>query len=279
MKNKLYVFGCSFAWTPEDTRTWSSQIAKHFNLELVNTGFPGQGILQHFKNWQDLEKDMKPGDMNIISLSSTDRTYFFPQAPYFSQFAHAEAPNILDNLDSENTNKIKEAIPAYIDYFKYLHNPDHYLWFVKCWLRWLDAKSKMIGTKTIVIPAFDELLPALQDNFENLLIFQKTLTDISQSEYADEKFEKVFNGPYDLRANHLCFSNHSVLAKKVIESINIGYVKDSFSGWHSKLINDENILQQDWCNTNFHRGKFDEKFFYGENIYDKIMDHLVRGDY
>lgn len=278
-KNKLYVYGCSFSWTPNDIRTWPYQIANHFDLELVNTGFPGQGILQHFKNWKDREKDMELGDMNIVVLSSPDRTFFFPEVPFFSQLVHAEAPHILDKVDDSISSKIKKAKDAYINYYAHLHNPEHFLWLVECWLRWLDTKSKELGTKTIVISAFDENLSALNDNFENLLIFKKSLTDISQSEYAHSKFEKVFNGAYDLRANHLCLANHNVLTQKVIESVDLGYVNDSFSDWHTQIINDENILNSEWRDDNFCKAKFDEKFFYDINIYDKIIEHLVAGDY
>jgi hypothetical protein len=279
MKNNLYIFGCSFAWSPDDSRVWPRQLAKHFNLELVNTGFPGQGILQHFKNWKDLEKDMKPGDMSIVVLSSPDRTYFFPDAPYFSQFAHAEAPNILDNTDDITANKIKKSKSAYIDYFTYLHNEDHFLWFLECWLRWLDVKSKELGTKTIIIPAFDELFPALQGNFDNLLIFKKALMEVCQEEYANKKFKKVFNGAMDLRANHLCFDNHNVLISKIIDGVNSGILEDTENGWSKHIICDSNISDKDWIDEQLCFKKFDEKFFYKENMFNKIVDHLVRGDY
>jgi hypothetical protein len=279
MKNKLYVFGCSFAWSPDDHRVWPRQIAKHFDLELVNTGFPGQGILQHFKNWKDLEKDMKSGDLCIVVLSSLDRTFFFPEVPYFSQYVHAEAPNILDNLDSHTADKIKTAIPAYIDYYKYLHNSNHNLWFVECWLRWLDAKARTLGTKTVIIPAFNEIIPALQDNFDNLLIFKKALTDISQEEYHEKKFEKVFNGSFDLRANHLCFKNHNVLVSKIIGGVSLGILENTENGWSRSIIRDRNIADKEWVDSQLCFKKFDEKFFYNENIFNEIVEHLVNGKY
>jgi len=274
--NNLYVYGCSFAWSPDDDNAWPRKLAKHYNLELVNKGFPGYGILQTFEAWKLLEKDMKPGDMNIVCLSSPDRTYFFPEAPFFSQLAHADAPNILDQLTDNVATKIKKSKSSYVNYYVDLHQPQHFLWLVECWLRWLDVKSKDLGVKTIVIPAFPELLPALEGNFENLLIFKKSLMDISEEEYGDPKYGRVFNGPYDLRANHLCISNHNVLVAKVIESLELGYVKESTVDWHSGLIKSKNILDENWRKKEFSYAKFDEKFFYEKNIYDTIVDHLIK---
>ena len=132
----------------------------------------------------------------------------------------------------------------------------------------------MVGTKTIVIPAFGELLPALTDSFKNLLIFKKPLMEICQEEYSSVKYKEVFDKQYDLRSNHLCISNHSVLVDKILTAIESGSVVDSTIGWHAGLINSKNILDNEWCSSEFCYSKFDEKFFYPVNIYHEIIDHL-----
>ena len=268
------MYGCSFAWTTHEPKSWPYQIAKHFNLTLENKGFPGYGILQTFESWKLLEKDMKPGDMNIVCLSHPDRSYFFPEAPFYSQLGHASSPMILDNVDVDVSKKIKKLTSVYTDYHLHLHRQDHLLWLVECWLRWLDAKSEMLCTKTIVIPAFGELLPALTDRFNNLLIFKKSLMEICQEEYADAKYKEVFDRQYDLRSNHLCISNHNVLVDKILTAIESGNVAESTTGWHTGLINSKNILDDEWCSAEFCHSKFDEKFFYPVNIYHEIIDHL-----
>jgi hypothetical protein len=275
MNNKLYVFGCSFSWTTYEPRAWPYQLAKHFNLTLENKGFPGYGIFQTFESWKLLEKDMKPGDMNVVCLSHPDRTYFFPDAPFYSQLGHAESHTILDLVPKDISEKIKKVNSTYINYFLHLHRQEHPLWLVECWLRWLDTKSKELGTKTIVIPAFKELLPVLDGNFENLLILKKSLNDVSQSEYADSKYKKLFDGQYDLRSNHLCISNHNILITKMIEALDLGYFNNPEDDWHAGIINEINVKDTQWQSKEFCRTKFDEKFFYEENIYDKIIDHLI----
>jgi hypothetical protein len=278
MSNKLYVFGCSYAWTTYEPRSWPYRLAKHFNLTLENKGFPGFGILQTFESWKLLEKDMKPGDMNVVCLSHPDRTYFFADAPFYSQLGHAESSQIiLDNLEDRISKKIKKVKSTYIDYYLHLHRQEHYLWLVECWLRWLDTKSKELGTKTIVIPAFVELLPVLNGDFKNLLILKKPLMEISQGEYGDVRCKEIFDGKYDLRSNHLCISNHNVLLSKILDGIKLGYISDSMSDWHTGLINPENFLIPDWHSTEFCYTKFDDKFFYPDNIYNNIVKEIING--
>ena len=139
-------------------------------------------------------------------------------------------------------------------------------------MRWLEIKSKDLKSKTIILPDFVELLPFLSGNFKNVIISNKPTFEICQEEYDNAKYEEVFNRQYDCRSNHLCFDNHKVLIKKlknVLRNIDV----DWHSDWHQGLINDFNIKDPNWHLDQFCPAKFDEKFFYDENIYDKIIDH------
>ena len=98
--------------------------------------------------------------------------------------------------------------------------------------------------------------------------------EICQEEYSSVKYKEVFDKQYDLRSNHLCISNHSVLVDKILTAIESGSVVDSTIGWHAGLINSKNILDNEWCSAEFCYSKFDEKFFYPVNIYHEIIDHL-----
>lgn len=274
--SKLFVYGDSWVYAYNEDRAWPNQLAKHLKLECVNRGYPGLGILQTFEQWQ--QDDIRPGDQIVVVLTSPDRSYFFKELPWFSQLVNATVENDsrFDNVDKSTFKKIKSLKNSFIDYHTNLHNPDHMVWFIKCWLFWLDAQSKELGTRTIVIPAFSECLPALNHQWSNLIVMPSPLGPVSLNEVNSAKYNETFFGSLDPRANHITFSNHEILLKKIINAMETGLFLDSDKGWVEKLVTKENLYSPEWCYKNFSSAKFDDKNFFSYNKLNDIIQKLIK---
>jgi hypothetical protein len=274
--SKLFVYGDSWVYAYNEDRAWTNQLAKSLNLTCVVRGFPGLGILQTFELWQ--HDTIQPGDQIVIVLTSPDRSYFFKELPWFSQLVNATVKNDyrFDNVDPAVSQKIKNVKNTFIDYHVSLHNPEHIIWFIKCWMFWLDNQSKELGTQTIIIPAFNECLTALDQQWDNLLIMPTALGPVSLNEVNSEKYQETFFGSLDPRANHLTFSNHVILVEKIINALSNKKFLNSDLGWVSKNIIKENLILKDWCYDNFSLAKFDDKNFFNYNKLDEVIQQLIK---
>jgi len=275
MKNKLYIFGSSYAWYHNDDRTWPFQLAKGLDVEMANLGYPGHGVLQMFYYWQSVQAQMQPGDWNLIHWPRPDRSFFFKDMPNFSQESHGDSDKVLERVDKEVAEKIVGLRSKFSDYHKFLHVPDHQDWFMQCWIRWLDSKAKQLGTKTIIISENNDFLRLIdQDELENLLVLEKSILEISENESADEKIQKVFNSGFDPRANHLCISNHRVLTNKILEAVKIGKFENPNEGWMQQAVTRELLLDNEWCYNEFCYEKFSVPDFFEKNCFEEVLDFM-----
>jgi hypothetical protein len=273
MNENIFFYGDSYVFN-HGGKSWIKNLANTLNLNYIDRGYPRYGILQTFERWENDLLKFNSGDQIIIVLSHPDRTYFFPDLPEFTQeinsynFNFSEVPNLI-------TNKVKKAIPAFRDYYAYLHDTINIIRFTSCWLHYLNQIATNLGTKIIVIPAFDEVLPAFNYNWSNLLIFKKSLYSISSSEISNEKYNKVFQHISDPRANHLCYSNHLMLHDKLIELIKTGKVKDIDTGWKNNILIKENFFNEEWIFFEFCPEKFNlETRLIGNLKFDKVIKEL-----
>lgn len=269
MSNKLWIFGDSYAFDHDDERQWFKLVASDLNLKIINNAEPGIGNLQIFERWVECVDEMKKGDQVAIVLTSLERSYFFKELPTLSQHANAHE---LENISEYNKKYFKEHQEIFVNYHRLLHNPEHIGWLLRCWLFWLDKKAEELETKIMIIPAFDELYEFLKDKFLNLIIVPNSLFSV---EKFDKKYEDVFYNRIDPRANHLCFSNHIILAKFLVE--NIRKEKDFYSlEWNHNIINKKNLLDDQWISAEFCYNKFNYKKIFEKNNFDVIIDKLKK---
>ena len=261
--NNLYCYGDSYVWSSGFPNNWSNQLAKKLDANLVDCGYPGFGILQTFEKWYQNIPLYKEGDQIVIMLSHPDRTYFFKKDPGFSQVGNA-----LSNKNKDTANEMS----AMIEYYKHLHSNMHILWFTKCWQHWIDSVSAKLKIKTIVIPLFNEVLPALDYTLPNQIIFKNPIYNISRRELADDKFLEIFENKIDPRENHLCFSNHKILCDTIFQSIITGKLVEI--DWIDGCVTSENLQNDKWVSSELSYEKFNNRIFFTTNIFNEVIKSL-----
>jgi hypothetical protein len=85
MKNKLWIFGCSFStgfkggdlpWP--DEMTWPQLVADNLNLELDNSAHPGQCNWVSILQFIDRRDEIQKGDVVIFEFTFFDRYNVYP---------------------------------------------------------------------------------------------------------------------------------------------------------------------------------------------------------
>lgn len=194
MKNKLYVYGDSFAMSYNDKRDWTELVADKLNLDIVNEAQAGLGNIQLFERWLKHFDSYKENDIIVIVLTSPQRSYFWKNAPMISQGENLLDENTHTKYYLEQTlpkNQLKEIYKhknLLFDYHLFLHNSDNINYFVLSWLHWLDSFSKERGVKVCVLTAFNDMLNVMNYGYKNLLLYKYPLLSIETVEKNIKKY-------------------------------------------------------------------------------------------
>lgn len=124
MKNKLWVFGCSFSTgmnliEPQDEDSlkvsWPYVLANKLDLELVNSAHPGQCNWVSILQFIDRRDEIQPGDMVVFEFTFFDRYNIYPTSAN------------LDDLESYFTKNSNHTIAEQVARFRDIN----YKWFNK----------------------------------------------------------------------------------------------------------------------------------------------------
>lgn len=220
--NTLWAFGNS--WIASDltfnSNTWINQLPKKLNLELLNYGKTNTDQAYAFDTFNQYKKNFKSGDIVILTLSSTSRTIF---------------------LNDYNKNKL-----AIKHYYLYLDNQIIQNVFLENFLYNADYTANKHNVKIIILNCYadtGEFLKMKKYSYKNLSIIHDCLYNISINEMKQKlKKTKLEDMSGESRLNHLCRSNHDVLANKIVD-----YIEHNIDiNLHNGFI--ENILDFDTKN-------------------------------
>jgi hypothetical protein len=230
----LYIFGDSFAsihGSEEISWTWTNTVAATLAHEQKNYGYGGSGLEYTFEQFEQCRASITQDDLVIICLTEATRVYFFKDHPVISAAESIRHVNPL--VRSTITKDQLLAIKYYQTYFEHIHM--HKMKFhVVNFLHSANALAAELKIKIVIIDA------VLEDNidcnrYKNLIISNGSLNNVSNNEAVDYEILPAIKS-CDKRPNHLCRSNHAILAKKVVDTITTNVALDLTSGFNEKII-------------------------------------------
>jgi hypothetical protein len=199
--------------------------------EVENNGMGASGLAYTYTMVDKFRKDFKKGDTLIVSLTTLPRYFFFKDRPWLSS---------VNIFKSESTTP--EEKEATKNFFCYLQNLDLDWVILRNFLYTLDSLSSSIGLKTICLPCFDDVMNIDHTDYPNIIIASGCLKTISDKEINCESLRNDLMMSVDPRSSHMCFSNHAILARKIIDSINTGSPINLHYGFVENIITEENIM-------------------------------------
>ena len=238
--NKLYVIGDSFVAAPKDTDTttvWPAQVAEKMGLELINPSQMGTAqdwCWQKLQQWLDCE--ITANDYLIVALTHPSRFWFLESEP---RLTHS---HVID-LERWCSREQAKAIEHYI---RYIQRPSLDTIHVNNRLAYIAYQVLKKGLhRPLMIKCFEQDI-AQGEHFSELNWAKGILmTDVQSIEFdppeLDDPDQSFWPGSIDARYNHLCLSNHSIMADKIVTALTDDSQLDLTSGFIAGLIK-ENVL-------------------------------------
>lgn len=243
----LYIIGDSFAVPNplEDAiKIWTEQVADglslHLGTEVLLENHSRMGVSQDYC-WEFLqmllEYKISPDDYLIVALTHPSRFWFLEDAPELSN------SSIVD-LDEHCSRDEAKAIEYFI---RYIQRPRLDLIFINNrmgYLAYQIQKKKL--RRPIVIKCFGQDIDQAETWSEINWAKGILMDDVQRLEFEDIDCDKDagFWMGLDSRYNHLCLSNHKILADKLTHSLITDTAPDLTEGFLKGLIK-KNALRDD----------------------------------
>ena len=229
----LYIFGDSFAEYEDNIDwLWTDLVAATLGHDRTNFSRGGSGLEYTFEQFEQCRASITQDDLVIICLTEATRVYFFKDFPVISA---AESIHHVDPLVRSTITKDQLlAIKYYQTYFEHIHM--HKMKFHL--LNFLHSANALAAELKIKIIIIDSVLKDNIDcnRYKNLIISNGSLVNVSDNESVDHKILPTIHLRGDKRPNHLCRSNHAILAKKVVDTITTNVALDLTLGFNEKII-------------------------------------------
>jgi hypothetical protein len=245
----LYVIGDSFSVPPKSTdttMTWPRQVARglkdHLGHDVVLENLSLMGCAQDYC-WdilqQLLEYRIEENDHIIIALTHPSRFWYLDHMPEMTN------ANIID-LDSFVSKDEAQAIEYYIRYIQRVRLDLIHINNRLGYLAYQVLKKKL--NRPIVMKCFgqdvDQAETWSEINWANGIL----MDDVQQWEFEDMDADRDAKFWYGLdgRYNHMCLSNHKILADKLIHSLLTDTAPDLTKGFVKGLIKEDALRDDDF---------------------------------
>lgn len=235
----IWAFGDSFIDSYDykkeqrisDYDTWLQTIGKKLNQEVKNYGCVGSSLDFTYYKFNSIRSHIKKNDIVIFAATNLSRRWLRKEWPYLTQITD------LATLDID-----KDFVKAIKYYILHLDHPELYQTYLTTFLYNLKDITEDLNLHTLVIPCMEDtykfLLP-LHKNFPTLHWAQGYLDAVNIKEY-DSKLNRI-NTIEDGKINHLCWSNHNILADKILDNINDNKILDLETGFCEYLITKDTV--------------------------------------
>lgn len=262
---KIFLFGDSFSYihpTDDVNNYWPVLVAKHFKSELLTGSVFGCCQDFIFQKIEENKNFISANDQIIIALTDQNRFWFKEDSPDFTNV------NILNfkGLLGENIGH------AASEFYKYILRPSLVNQWMIYRLGWLNnLVIKRNWRCPIILSCFDHTEIDCED-FDNLIISNGFLNKVSEFEFDKDTrsinvLQDVLFG-IDPRACHLCYSNHAILADKIIYSITNNKEIDLTSNFVQEIIDQDKLRDADFMKKEFSQ-ELSAKFLKQKEVFNK----------
>lgn len=238
----VWVFGDSFAYLHLDADTWPRQVARKLNQELKCYGEGGTGLAYTYEKFNDVRNQIEDNDTVILAVTELNRRWFIRDRA---------SENIWKIMSRREDPKLSNAVEYYL---RYLDNEPVYESYLQNFLYNIQFLTNKKNLNTILLPCFNTSAVYLSKQNLNLTVASGELIKVSVAEF-DPRFD---HSPYttisDIRPNHLTRSNHTILANKIIHSIQTKAPIDLNEGFVQHNVNDHNMLDEAFRSNELFQG-------------------------
>jgi hypothetical protein len=222
---KVYIVGDSFSsnvWASNadvSDNAWHQLLGKQLDAEVVNKSLIGSSQDYAWTHLHLCQSSITPDDYVVVCLTHPARFWFFENFPMFST---------IDQIDNcEQLYGVEPTTVAARNFIKYFQRKSLDTLWLKNRLGWLANTAYTNGWR------------------KPLIIYSMQIDDLDESHYLDLSFSKgylhdhislpelppgadyeTFVQPYDPRYNHMCLSNHAILAEKIHKSLTTNITLD-----------------------------------------------------
>jgi len=222
---KLYIVGDSFSselWESSSdisNNTWHRLLGKKLEAEVVNKSLIGSSQDYAWTHLHLFQSHITPDDYVIVCLTHPARFWFFQEYPSLSK---------IDQIWTyEDINGVDPLSIAARNFIKYIQRKDLDTLWLKNRLGWLANSAYSYGWRKPLIIHTMQPDDIDESQYPDLSFSKGYMYDhISLPEIPEnEDYEKCIE-PFDSRYNHLCLSNHAILADKIYNSLTTNITLD-----------------------------------------------------
>jgi len=225
------------------TATWINLVAaalsqQHLDLDLINHS--QHGVAQDFC-WTQINKAMpviNPDDYVIVAVTHPNRFWYIHEHPNLSN-------HHIIHLDQYLEKEQAQAIKLFM---QHIQRPELDTLHQTNRMKSLAYEVLKRGLRRpLMINCFATDITEV-DSIEELAWAQGNLFTIQAQEYlrGEDDSANFFKG-IDCRYNHLCLSNHRILADKVVAAFTEGAVVDLDQGFYQGLLKDGVLEDLEFC--------------------------------
>jgi hypothetical protein len=228
----IYVFGDSFA-EPYDNIdwTWTQLVSQKLKQKCTNFGQGGTGLEYTFEKFEQCRSFISADDDVVVCLTTEIRGYWYTYNPTFESF---ESIGVTQNFRDLSKNEYL-ALKYYFACFADIHIQKMSVNLCK-FLHSVDSLAQVFGKKFVVIDA--ELDTVIENSrYPNLIISHGKLIHVSRNECSGIGYNKIIAN--ERRPNHLCASNHAILADKIVACITTNSPLDLTDTFNQNIIASE----------------------------------------
>lgn len=269
--SKLYIVGDSFSAVSttqqESDLVWYKLLAEKLGVsQTINNSIIGAAqdfALYSLQDWRDV---ITPDDHLIVILTHPGRFWFKEADPSTTKY---------DNIVGYEHLHDPNVITAIKYYVGYLQRQSLDTVWLENRLAWIAYNAHLCNwKKPLIIFAFPQAISQAAQEYPNIKYSRGSLTDeVSNPEIkippkvfnTDQDFNdyvKVLddvNNGIDVRFNHLCLSNHAILAEKIYQTLTNDVLLDLSTGFKQEIFNSATAIDPEFIKAELDSGAVEFK--------------------
>lgn len=234
----LWLFGDSFVQNSHTKGSWAQRVLERFPHlgPASDHAWCSSGLGYTYEKWEENREMFKPGDVAVIGLTCPRRCYFFPDIPGWCY------PTSIDTMTGHDTSNEKKT--AFELYFRYLRREEQERTNLVNFLHAVHDTN----IRAIVLPCFpetEEIVEQVRHRFPGITIAKGNLHEVARAEISEGLDYPTLDSP-DRRNNHICRTNHVVLANKIISAMETSKSPDLREGFLQGFVTKSTLNDPEW---------------------------------
>lgn len=250
----IWVFGASgSAMIDNVPDQWMQKAASLLNTDVKSLAIFGASLEYNYQKFNQIRNKIKENDVIVLYIPGFERRWLFKDRPGDTV--------ILEINASHEENK---AIEQYI---RYLDHPEIHETYLLNFLCNVNNLTKKLNLKTILLNPFIDLenfILSKTNLFPYIHVVEGQMVYVTCDEYKSGLLRQTGSTrgipilENDLRLNHMCRSNHLILAEKIYNYVknNIpidltGFKEDIYT---TESVKDKDFVEYELFNAKYKRG-------------------------